>query len=1165
MSVDFQNVDRKLKEITEKSRDVDPDLRFMAVTDLNKLVTEQKSIISTVDHYSKKATALLLEALNDVNSDIQSQALKCFAPLTPTLTDGELINVFLKLNEQIVASNSITTSVYTMAILEILKNINLKHSSTGQEIASKLIGWNVDSQGRDIKTTLDAIETVTEVIKNIGNTLTQPQKGFLCEALIRAIYSSQNIISKRSITALGFLVPNLDNGELNFLIGLIQQRGDGDADQTLLTLLSYISIAGADGSVLEPFFENVFNFTVKHLSLASTGPVNEDGDDEEEEEIEDEDQDSGDEADNDDQQKADDIRYESLRLISSLLPIGESLNAHIPSIINIIKQYLKYDPYSNTDDDEDEDELEMDDLDDEYDELDDGSEDSSWKLRKQSAELVSDLVGSFPLVINQVYNSGLFELILKSIVDANESVTIAKLDALKHIIEGTVQQHSKIKPDNTKRRGSDFSMVEGNGIDSSLSQLATFRTQIVNIITKELKAVKSNNAQKYNTFLGFFQIFNNLNEDLTPLLKTVREHNFGLNLDLLTFYSKILENNDLQFFDQTELNYVVCMVNDGLRGSSHISILNSIQTAIDINNLKFNEQLLNSIVALIENPKNDSELRNTAIEALSSIDELPSHDANQLLVLFATTVRNEHTALSSIHSITKLISVFYSVVDQAVISQIVNEYKLILLSQRFQTAIIESLVEITRHFTIDVSIAEPLKSLFNESSTQSSVIKILAHLRLPSVELKEIYLRASQLDEIDDEALTEVGVEIGSDLIPVLQQSSTGSNQRNIKVMAAIIAKEQIIPLVKQSETELKSGVEPLFNIKLLGYLSQFGVDVDAQLDDLTKFFENEELKFYAAETLGNIIAKNYQDYINVFLQKILAGEQRQLLLLAIKQVLKVNKHISVETCTDIWNTVMTTLESLEEIDDDICKISAQIIGYILVQNCGSNYFFDAASQLLTQSHSKAIIYSIIASVKFILAYDNIISLELMESLLLQSFAKITDEDLKIKQISVIALVTTLNNQFNLVVPYLDVILPNIYEELKARKQYEHVITIGPFKHRVDKALEIRKNSFEILYKLCLNHSILTNVDFNVILSHVAKAGIVADILTISSLIITKLLEFDDVSLTAEDKTFMKEGIDKMLTQIKRKEDSQKETKDDQENKNTLTKLRKLVFVEDHL
>lgn len=1145
MSVDFSNVDRKLKEITEKSKDVDPDLRFMAVNDLNKLLVENKSIINNVNHYSGRIIQLLLNALTDVNSDVQSQALKCFAPLTPALDDNELSSALISLNQQVTASTSITTSVFTMAILEILKNINLKHSATGQEIAAKLILWNSDEVSIEINNNLDSIETITELIKNIGSTLTRAQKGFLCEALVRAIYGAQNIISKRSITALGSLVSSLDGDSFNFLFGLIRAKRDGDSEKTLATLLTFTSIAKSNISVLEPFIEDIFNFTVKHLALIPFD-LEEDED--------------GNELDYDfdeDQQKADDIRYEALRLISSLLPIGESLNSYLPAILNLVKDFLMYNPYTNTNDGDDDFEDFDDEFDDDdYDELDDGSDDSSWKLRKQSSDLISDLVTNFPLVVGQIYNSTIFNSLLATIADSTEAVTIAKLNALKSIVEATIKQHGKRST--CKRRGSDVSISD---LEDNISQLNEHRADIIKFVTKELKTVKSNNTQKYNIILNFFQNFNVLNEDLNPLLSTVREHNFGLNLDLLTFYSTMLANNDLQYFDEAELAYIVDMVNCGLKGTSHISKLNSIQTAVDLVNLKFNPDLLSSIVVLIQNPKNDSELRNAAIEALSALKELPLHDVNQLLQLFASSVKNEHTALSSIHSITKLVAAYYQLIEQAVISEIVQEYNALLTAQRFQAAVIESLVEISRCFTIEAYIAEPLKQHFDNSSNQSSVIKILAHLKLSSSDLKQIYMRASILDEIDDEALIEVGVQIGSDLIPVLQQNTT--SPRNVKLMAAIIAKEEIAPLVKQSEADLKSGANPLYNIRLLGYLAQYNVPVDVQLDDLTIYFTNDELKFYAAETLGNIIAKNYQDYIEVFLGKILANEQRQLLMVSIRRVLKVNQDISSESCMEIWNAVMTTLDSLTEIDDDICKISAQIIGYIFVQNRSSNQFFEAASQILTQSDSNAIVYSIIASVKFILAYDNIISVDLIESLLLQSFQKITDEDLKIKQISVIALVTTLNNQFSLITPYLDVILPKIFDELKARKQYEHVITIGPFKHRVDKALEIRKNSFEILYKLCLNHSVLHNVDFNEILSHVAKAGVVADILSISSLIITKLLKFDGVSLTTEDKAFVKEGIDKMLLQIKRREDNQKETKDDQENKQILVKLRKLIFIED--
>ncbi|KAH3679386.1 hypothetical protein WICMUC_001006 [Wickerhamomyces mucosus] len=1132
MSTDFKGADQKLKEIVSKSKDVDPDLRFMALNDLNKLLVEHSLIINKVNSYSQKIVNLLLESITDQNSDVQSQALKCFEPLAPSLDDDEILNVLIKLNEKQITINSITTSIHTMAIIEVLKNINLKHAATGQSIINKLLPSFIGVNGQ-IKDSLDAIETLTELIKTLGTTISSTQNQIISKALVESIYRSQNIISKKSITSLGCLVNNFSQGEFKELLQLINSNRDLNLDSILLTFLTYISLAKANNSLFTPFIDDVWPFSVSHLHLDS------------------------DENFEDDQIKIDDIRNEALRFISSLLAVGSPLQQHIDQILNIIKLFLRYDPYTNTSDNDydadlDEDE---DDFGEEYDDLDEGSDDNTWKIRKQSAELTSELAKSFPFVTQQLFSSRIFESILNSIADSSEAVSFAKIESLNTIIDITVEQHGKRS--SRKRRGSDVSMAD---VEDSLTQLNKFRSTIVTKLTKELSGVKQNNINKYNTFLNFFQSFNRLDEDLKPLLRNIREHNFGLNLDLLQFYSSLLQNNDLQYFGD-ELPYIIEVINDGLTSKAHISVINSVNTAIHLLNLSYNEQLITSIIEIAAAPKNDSELRKTAIESLGNLSLLPVNKVNDILSVFKETLAYEHTVLVTISAITSLVEIYRESIDFSRINDIVVSYKILIRDSTYGPHILDSLITIVRYFNIDITIGNILLEFFNNDQYQSTILKILAHLNLEKSNLKSIFLKASVIEEIDDDALIDIGVKIGSELIPILEENT--ENQKNIKVIAQIALNENLTNYVEKAELQLKDHKYPAFNIKLLGYIGQ-EKELNISIEHLTVYFQEDEFKLDAAEALGKIISKRSIEYVPSFLNKISVNEHRHLLLVSIKQVLKLNNGLNFEIYNNVWKTIVTVLEEqneVNEVNEDLAKICAQNIGYILVNNNDSNYFFNKASELL-ESSSKSIIYSVVASVKFILAYEHVVSIELIESILFQAFNKISDEDLKIKQIAVITLITSLNNQFNSLIPYLDTILPTVYEELPARKQYQHVLQIGPFKHKVDKALEVRKNSFEILYKLALNHSLLKNVDFNEILSKVVRSGLVNDIISISSLIIIKLLEFDEVLLNSEDKQYLSEGIEKLLSGIKKKEDAQKDTKDEQETKAILINLRNTVFLQ---
>ncbi|CAM9011984.1 unnamed protein product [Wickerhamomyces anomalus] len=1037
MSTDFKSADQKLKQILDKSKDVDPDLRFMALNDLNKLLVEHNLIINKVNSYSSKIIKILLDSLNDPNSDVQNQSLKCFKPLVSSLDDQEILEILRDLNAGQTTSASITTSIQTMAINEILKNLNLKHSSTGSLIVVELLP-SLISYESGLITSLDSIEILTDLINNLGSTIPSNELSKIYTALVKTIFGEVNIISKKSVVALGYLVNSLSVEEFENVIALIQNSHGDSYEDINLTLLTFNSLAKANHDLFIPYLQQVLDFSFHHLYLN-----NEDLDD--------------------DQIKIDEVRYEALQLIASLVSIGESFKPFISTILTIVQKFLTYDPYTNNYEEEEmdndlSDEEEFSD-DEDFDDMEEESDDNTWKLRKQAAKLCSLLVVQFPTILFQIYSEGIFETLINSVSDSSETVSFEKIHAMDSIIEVTIKQHGKRS--NRKRRGSDVSMSD---IDDSLTQMNKLRGKIVSRFIKELSNVKHNNLSKFNTLLQFFQRFNRLDEDLKPLLIAIREHNFGLNLDLLKFYSSLLKNNDLEYFGG-ELNYIIETINSGLTSKNHISILNSIEASIDLLNLAYNETLTNSIIEIANTNKNDSEIRNTAIQSLGELKKLPPKKVNDLHELFVDTLKYEPIVVSTIKSITGLVEFYNDTIENEVINKIVKIYEKLVLDFNYSINVIESLGVIVRYFEIDSSIGDLLLKLFEEDKYQSQILRVVSNLKFDKSKLKSIFLKASTIDEVDDGAIIELGKRIGSELIPNLESDT--SNIRNIKVLAEIVINENLIDYVRAREQDLvQNNNDLIFNIRLL---------------------------------------------------------------------------------------------EREDIDDDLAKISAQNLGLILVKNNDTNYFYNKASELI-DSNSSSIVYTIIASIKFILAYDNLISIELIESILLQVFNKISDENLKIKQISVITLITVLNNQFNLLIPYLPTVLPIVYEELAMRKQYQETIQIGPFKHKVDKALEVRKNSFEILYKLSLNHHLLNNVDYNQVLSMVIKHGLSSDIISISSLIIIKLLEFDDVLLSVEDKQFLSNGIDKLLGNIKKKEDQQKDSKEEQETKSVLINLRKSIF-----
>jgi cullin-associated NEDD8-dissociated protein 1 len=76
------------------------------------------------------------------------------------------------------------------------------------------------------------------------------------------------------------------------------------------------------------------------------------------------------------------------------------------------------------------------------------------------------------------------------------------------------------------------------------------------------------------------------------------------------------------------------------------------------------------------------------------------------------------------------------------------------------------------------------------------------------------------------------------------------------------------------------------------------------------------------------------------------------------------------------------------------------------------------------------------------------------------------DNDLHIRQVALTALVSALHNKPHLVIPHLGRLLPLLYRETVERQDLIRLVPMGPFKHKVDDGLDLRKSAYETIYTL---------------------------------------------------------------------------------------------------
>ena len=78
----------------------------------------------------------------------------------------------------------------------------------------------------------------------------------------------------------------------------------------------------------------------------------------------------------------------------------------------------------------------------------------------------------------------------------------------------------------------------------------------------------------------------------------------------------------------------------------------------------------------------------------------------------------------------------------------------------------------------------------------------------------------------------------------------------------------------------------------------------------------------------------------------------------------------------------------------------------------------------------------------------------------------LSDENLDNRRLALTTFNSAARNKLELITPHLSEILPLTMKETIIRPELVREVTMGPFKHKVDDGLELRKSAYETLYAL---------------------------------------------------------------------------------------------------
>ncbi|KAF9982553.1 Cullin-associated NEDD8-dissociated protein 1 [Modicella reniformis] len=228
----------------------------------------------------------------------------------------------------------------------------------------------------------------------------------------------------------------------------------------------------------------------------------------------------------------------------------------------------------------------------------------------------------------------------------------------------------------------------------------------------------------------------------------------------------------------------------------------------------------------------------------------------------------------------------------------------------------------------------------------------------------------------------------------------------------------------------------------------------------------SEEVRTAAAYAIGNVSAGNVGFYVPIIIQEIKNDpKKRYLLLHALKEVITryTQKQGSQELeshASEIWTLLFDNCESQEE---GTRNVVAECIGKLTLTD---PYKFLPELQTRLRSDSAQIRGTVVSAFKYTFT-DNTRSYdELLRPLIVEFLSLMKDKDLNVRRLSLSTLDAAAHNKPYLIRDVLAQLLPLLYQETNVVEELIHIVEMGPFKHRVDDGLEIRKSAFECMYTL---------------------------------------------------------------------------------------------------
>ncbi|KAL6709223.1 hypothetical protein ACN47E_002039 [Coniothyrium glycines] len=273
---------------------------------------------------------------------------------------------------------------------------------------------------------------------------------------------------------------------------------------------------------------------------------------------------------------------------------------------------------------------------------------------------------------------------------------------------------------------------------------------------------------------------------------------------------------------------------------------------------------------------------------------------------------------------------------------------------------------------------------------------------------------------------------------------------------------------LEQFVTELESAKDDQRKCLALVVLGESALRLGSQSTVDPKLFikhfsaQSDQVPLAAAVALGRAGAGNVGKYLPVILSTMgQASAPQYLLLHAVKEILQ-----QEDTETDIvpytstlWQNLVAASQS-----EDNKAIGAECIGRLTIIDPKT---YLPQLQAFLNDRKGSVRGMVISALRYTFtdtdeAYDDFLRPIVVPMLI----TMLNEPDLENRRLALMTFNSAMHNKPEIILPALDQLLPLAMKETVVKPELIREVQMGPFKHKVDDGLEIRKSAYETLYAL---------------------------------------------------------------------------------------------------